>query len=207
MYVCQAEKDKLVKKNLKVEQGKATTQHILDVAQQLFSEEGYANVSTTEIVKAVGVTRGALYHHFNGKEALFRAVFEKVQSDIGQYILESIASIDDDWQRLIVGCRAFIEASSHTSLQQILQIDAPVVLGRQTWRELDDQYTTSLLREQLQDLIDKGIIQSIPVDAVSHLLAGAMNEAVLWISESDDRERAIGESMEMLILMLASLRR
>jgi hypothetical protein len=56
-------------------------------------------------------------------------------------------------------------------------------------------------------LIDKGIIQSIPVDAVSHLLAGAMNEAVLWISESDDRERAIGESMEMLILMLASLRR
>lgn len=196
----------MVKKNAKVEQGEATLKLLVDIARQLFSEAGYAGVSTTAIVEAAGVTRGALYHHFDGKEGLFRAVVEDIQAKIGSQILAAIEGQTDEWKNLVAGCEAFIRASIDPSIRRILLIDAPAVLGRDAWRRIDEEATTTLLSEQLYTLMAQGIIDPQPVEALAHLLAGAMNEAVLWISEADNPETALKQTLATLTRLLNGLR-
>jgi len=196
----------LSKKSAKVQQGEATTQQLIEIAREMFTQRGYASVSTTEIVKAAGVTRGALYHHFNGKEALFRAVLEHVQAGIGEQIMQAVVAESDDWQRLVKGCEAFLRASIEPSVLQIVMVDAPSVLGREVWRQIDEEATTRLLVEQLDDLVSKGIMRATSTRTLAHLLAGAMNEAVLFISEAADTEKALHDVMENLTVMLDAFR-
>jgi AcrR family transcriptional regulator len=54
-------------------------------------QQGYAHVWAEEIVAAAGVTRGALYHRFAGKQELFRAVFEKLEGEVTAEIAAAIA--------------------------------------------------------------------------------------------------------------------
>lgn len=193
-------------KNAKVAQGEATLRHLIQTARDMFSRDGYGNVSTTEIVKVAGVTRGALYHHFDSKDALFRAVLEDVQADIGAQIMQAADAEADDWQKLLKGCEAFFRASLDPAFQQVVMLDAPGVLGREVWREIDDEATTQLLLEQLDDLAAQGIIQVESTRILAHMLAGAMNEAVLFIAGEASQEEALGAVMRTLTMLLETLR-
>ena len=62
----------------------STKRALVDVAEELFTEHGYATTSLDAIVAGARVTKGALYHHFSGKQALFEAVFERVETDASQ---------------------------------------------------------------------------------------------------------------------------
>ena len=64
---------------------------LLDVARSLFVERGFHETSTPEIAMEAKVTRGALYHHFEDKLALFRAVVEREA--------DSVASVIEDKTR------------------------------------------------------------------------------------------------------------
>lgn len=124
------------------------------MARQEFSERGYAGASTEEIVRAAGVTRGALYHHFSGKPGLFLAVFEAAQQEINERIVRAAETTTDPWQNLVRGCRAFLEACIDPQLQQIVIIDAPAVLGWAVWRQVDAEYGLNSLRFSLTSLVE-----------------------------------------------------
>jgi len=193
-------------KNLKVEQGEQTTRELIEIARQIFSEKGYADTSTTEIVKQAGVTRGALYHHFDGKEGLFRAVFESIQEGIGLAIMTAVEQSDNEWEQLIHGCQTFIAECANPQIQRIVLIDAPSVLGRETWRQVDEATTTRLLAEQLQAMHEAGKIKVRSPQAMAHLLAGAMNEAVLWVVEAEDSEQALKDAQAEIEVLIEGLR-
>lgn len=190
----------------KAQQREATTARLIEVACEIFTRDGYANASTEEIVHLAGVTRGALYHHFGSKEGLFQAVLEHVQKQVGQRIDTVTADYQAGWDQIIVGSMAFLEASLDPQVQRIMLIDAPAVLGWSLWRELDSQNSMRSLREGLAELIEAGQIAKLPLDALTHLLSGAMNETALWIAQSDDPQTSLSEGKQALTHLLNALR-
>ena len=190
----------------KAQQREATSARLIEVACEVFTRDGYAHASTEEIVRLAGVTRGALYHHFMSKEGLFQAVLGFVQQQVGLRIEAVIGETEDVWEQLMTGSIAFLEASVDPQVQQIMLIDAPSVLGWSLWREMDAQYSMKSLREALSDLIAQGQLPQLPLHALTHLLSGAMNEAALWIAQSEDSENALAEATHALKYLLTSLR-
>lgn len=189
----------------KAQQREETTRALVSQARLLFAREGYAQVSLADIVSATGVTKGALYHHFSGKDDLLRAVLAQVHQEVADRIATA-APEADTWSKLLAGCHTFLEASTEPGIQQIMLIDAPSVLGWGIWRELDASTSRQHLEEILVQLMDEHIITRQPVTPLVHLLSGAMNEAALWIAHSDNRERALADTTTALITLLGSLR-
>jgi AcrR family transcriptional regulator len=190
----------------KAEQRAATTARLIEVAREQFTTHGYADAPTEDIVRIAGVTRGALYHHFGSKEGLFHAVLDAVQHDVGERVEAAAGQVEGTWEQLIAGCAAFLEASRDPQVQRIMLIDAPAVLGWAAWRELDAQYSMKSLGEALAALQAQGELAPLSLDALTHLLSGAMNEAALWIAQSD-QPAALDEAVAALRHLLAALRR
>jgi AcrR family transcriptional regulator len=195
------------KPTTKAAQREATTRRLLEIARVHFTKYGYAQTATEKIVEEAGVTRGALYHHFGSKEGLFKAVVEVVQQDVAAQIEKAVSKSKDPWEQLLVGCKTFLTASMDADIQQIMLLDAPAVLGFETWREIDSQNSMRLLQESIQELVKKKIIQTPSAEAFTHLLSGAMNEAALWVARSKNPKQTLVEATKTLEHLLEAVKR
>jgi AcrR family transcriptional regulator len=193
-------------KNRKAEQSEQTRRQLLDTARRLFTERGFAGAGTEEVVRQADVTRGALYYHFRDKRDLFQAVVEDLQQQILDRVQQAAASVTDPWEGLRVGLHAFLDACMDPAVQRIVLTDAPSVLGRATWREIDARYGFGLLRTSLQGLIDAGLMASQPVEPLAHMLLGALSEAGMVIAEAEDMATTRGEAGDALDRLLSGLR-
>ena len=197
------------KPTTKAGQSKATIAKLISVATKEFSRKGYAGASTERIVERAGVTRGALYHHFSSKSDLFLAVFREAQQEIGRRIERQAEAAPDLWGQLISGCRAFLEACSDPKIQQIVVIDAPAVLEWNTVRQVDAKMPgsgLSLLKECLAQLVQERVIKPLPNDALAHVLSGAMDEASVWIAQTENPSQALKDAIGVIETLLHSLR-
>lgn len=175
-------------RTLKAEQSEATRAALIATARELFAERGYAAVGTEEIVRATGVTRGALYYHFAGKLELFQAVYEDVERQLVERIAESaISSAEDPLQALHAGAQAFLDACEDPAVRRIALVDAPSVLGWEQWREIGLRYGFGLVQGTVQAAMDAGLIDPQPVLPLAHLLLGAIDEGAMLIARADDR--------------------
>ena len=190
---------------LQAQRAQATRDALLGAGRELFAERGYAAVGTEEIVRRAQVTRGALYHHFEGKDELFRAVHEELEEKLVADIADQIGGIDDPWKLIVTGVRAFLDACTDPALMQISLIDAPAVLGWAQWREIDARYGLGLVSFGLQNAIDRGVLAPQPVRPLAHLLMGAMAEAGMVIANADDPAAARKEVEPPLIALLEGL--
>jgi len=193
-------------KNRKAEQSEATRNALIEAARGLFSERGYAGVSTEEIVQAAGVTRGALYHHFRDKQDLFTEVVERLEQQLLEQVATAALDEPDPWQQQIVAVGAFLDGCLDPAVQRVILIDAPSVLGLAGWREIEARYGLALVRHALQVMVDAGLIEDQPLEPLSHMLLGAMAEAGLLIAHAEDPEAARREVGESLVRLLAGLR-
>jgi AcrR family transcriptional regulator len=195
---------------LKAEQSLATRAALIAAARELFARDGYAAVATEEIVRAAGVTRGALYHHFAGKADLFSAVYEDVERRLVEQIAQSaMASATDPLQALLAGARAFLDACEDPAVRRIALVDAPSVLGWEQWRAIGMRYGLGLIEEAVRAAMDAGLIDEQPVSPLAHLLLGAMDEGAMLIARADDdgRTRAeVGASLERFLQALGPRR-
>ncbi|MGD9794596.1 MAG: TetR/AcrR family transcriptional regulator [Acidimicrobiia bacterium] len=163
----------------------ATRATLVAVARKLFVEKGYHDTGTEEIVRAAAVTRGALYHHFADKKALFLAVFEAIEEDLATNA--SVTSrAKSAFTRLEKGLVGFLEASLTPEVQRVLLIDGPAVLGWQEWRALEARYGLGAIRDLLTAAIAEGTMSKQPVDALAHLLLASVDEAALYIANAPD---------------------
>jgi AcrR family transcriptional regulator len=174
-------------RTLKAEQSEATRTALIATARELFAERGYAAVGTEEIVRATGVTRGALYHHFAGKRELFEAVYEDVERRLVERIAASaISSAGDPLRALHAGAQAFLDACEDPAVRRIALVDAPSVLGWEQWREIGLRYGFGLVQGTVQAAMDAGLIDPQPVLPLAHLLLGAIDEGAMLIARADD---------------------
>lgn len=188
------------------EQSELTAARILDVAIDAFGSRGFTAVGLEDVAAAAEVTRGAVYHHFQSKSGLFRAVHAETQRRVGQAVDEATTGIDDPWESLEVGCHAFLRASVQTDRRQIMLIDAPAVLGWDVWRAQDADNSGRLLLAVLSELDDAGLLDVASVPAANALLTGAMNEAALWIAASETPAQSTDDAWRTLRKIVRSLR-
>jgi AcrR family transcriptional regulator len=176
-------------------QGERTAQTraaLIEAARRLFGAEGFAEVGTERVASAAGMTRGALYHQFRDKTELFAAVLDQVEAEIAQRVTKAVANLDpsDTAALLLAGAGAWLDASSEPDLQRIVLLDGPSVLGWDQWREICLRHTVGLIAALLQDGIDRGSLPPQPVQALTHVLVGAVDEAALYIAQARDRAAA-----------------
>lgn len=188
----------------KAERSQATRAALIATARAQFAERGYAAVGTEEIVRAAGVTRGALYHHFDGKLELFAAVYEAVEEELVRAIAETAdVSAKSPLEVLRAGAQAFLDAcQSDPGVQRIALVDAPSVLGWERWREIGMRYGLGLVQGTVQAAIDAGQIPPQQAGPLAHLLLAAIDEGAMLIARAADGEQIraqVGSSIERIL--------
>jgi AcrR family transcriptional regulator len=191
-------------KRTQAERSEATRTALIEAARRLFAERGYGGVGTEEIVRAAGVTRGALYHHFDGKRELFAAVYEAVEVELAQRIAEGALSgaAADPLAALRAGSEMFLRACTEPEVQQIALLDGPSVLGWDRWREIAAAHGLGLIEGTLAAAIEAGAIARQPVRPLAHVLMGALDEAAMLVARAADPEAArveVGRTVELLL--------
>jgi AcrR family transcriptional regulator len=185
--------------NKQEQRSRATREKLLSAARALFAQRGYAAVGTEEIVRAAGVTRGALYHQFRDKEQLFEAVFEEVEAQTTQRIAEgALAAATDPLAALRAGSHAFLAVCAEPDVERIILLDAPAVLGWERWREIGFRHGLGLVVGVLQAGMDAGAIAPQPITPLAHLLLGALDEGALYVARAQDPATARSE-VELIV--------
>lgn len=190
-------------------QAESTRHALVDAARRLFVEKGYHHTGTEEIVAAAGVgTRGALYHHFTDKQALFEAVFHSVEVDLVTAAAQNLADpADGALNQLRQGLIGFLDASLTPHVQRVLLVDGPAVLGWTRWRELENLYGLGAVRAMLERAIEEGDLgPHLPVDVMAHLLLAVADEAALFIANAPDQHAARDRGVQALNALLDGLR-
>ena len=190
----------------KAQQSEATRGKLIRVGRDLFARRGYSDVSTEEIVRRAGVTRGALYHHFRDKRDLFAAVVEQVEQEVLERVAEAALTEEDAWEQQRVAIGAYLDVCLEPAVQRIVLTDAPSVLGLAAWREIEARYGLGLVSAGLETVMEAGYIERQPVEPLAHLVLGALTEGGLLIGRAEDRERTRREVGEGLDRILQGLR-
>ena len=187
-------------------EARATREALIEAALELFTERGYAAVGTEEIVARAKVTRGALYHHFEDKRDLFRAVFQRVEGGLMERIGARMKAASDPWELMLNGMRSFLDACEEPAVKQIALTDAPSVLGWQEWREIDNRHGLGLTRTALEGAVAAGVLRPIAVEPMAHLFVAALSEAAFVIAYADRPRKARAEVEQALLQLVEGLR-
>lgn len=193
--------------NKQEQRSRTTRTKLLTAAHALFAARGYAAVGTEEIVRAAGVTRGALYHQFRDKEELFEAVFEEVEAETTQRIaaLALAGNEDDPLGALRAGSRAFLQVCAEPEIERIVLLDAPAVLGWARWREIGFRHGLGVIAAVLQAGMESGAIAQQPLTPLAHLLLGALDEGALYIARAEDPAAARSEVEQVIDRLVGGL--
>ncbi len=163
-------------------------EQLIAAGRKLFAEKGFTATATPEIVAEAGVTRGALYHHFADKTALFAAVFEAetriVAAEIEAGSMDSATARD----ALLSGARAYFAAMRLPGRCRILLVDGPAALGPAEAQRIDALHAGRTLREGLAHAAGTGAIRSLPVGPLSTVLSAAFDRAALDIAGGAEEE-------------------
>jgi len=169
-----------------VERTEATRTALIEAARKLFVEKSYAETGTPEIVAAAGVTRGALYHHFADKQALFLAVVEQESARVAEAIEKASVGSFSPREQLVAGGTAFLDAMAKDGRTRLLLLDGPAILGRAVMDEIDGRHGNRTLREGLVGAMRAGAIRKLPVEPLTALLAAAFDRTALSIEAGGD---------------------
>jgi AcrR family transcriptional regulator len=186
-----------------LKRGERSRQQILSAAREMFSRVGFAAASTEEIARAAGVgTRGALYHHFEDKSALFAAVFEEVLIELmDRHVSPFIGLASTGFGRLKRTIDSYLDTGLNSDIRRIV-LDAPAVLGWERFRAIGSSYGLNTIRQLVVDGVCDGSIRAISPDALAHLLLVSCEEAALYVGNADDvaaARAAVGEALDALL--------
>ena len=191
----------------------ATKRALVDVAEQLFTEHGYSATSLDAIVAGADVTKGALYHHFSGKQAIFEAAFERIESRATASIGAATEGHRDPWEKARAGLRAFLDAVQEPGYRQVVISDGPSVLGHERFREQEERSTYAIVDEIVRSVLagDEWSLDDQMLDTFTRIFFGAMSAAGGSVAVSDDPaaaaarvDAAIGFIMDGLRQLLES---
>jgi AcrR family transcriptional regulator len=184
----------------------ATRGALLEAGRRLFAERGFESVGSEEICAAAGVTRGALYHHFDGKRGLFAAVFEAIEAELVASFDFSGLEGSDPLGVLLAAVDQFLDLSLDSEVQRIALLDGPAVLGWDDWYEVEKRHGLGLIEGALTAASEAGQLQPVPVPELALMLLGALIEAALQLARAGDQEVAKERTGEALRALLEGLR-
>jgi AcrR family transcriptional regulator len=189
----------------RIEQGQATRRDLVAIATRLFVADGYARTSIEAVLREAGISRGALYHHFSGKEALFEAVLEQVEADIATKVAAAARDAADPVEALRAGCHAWLRLARDPTVRRIVLVDALSVVGWEKWRALDEPYAFGLMKGALAAVATTGGIRTELIDVLAHMLLAALTEVALVIARAKDSRAAVRAGQAAVDAMLDGL--
>ncbi|MGH3735692.1 MAG: TetR/AcrR family transcriptional regulator [Micromonosporaceae bacterium] len=183
-----------------------TRRALIDSAMSLIAERGYASTSLDEVTARARVTKGALYHHFRGKRALFEAVFDAKELAVIADVAAVMREHSEPIEMVRSGLGVFLDSCLDPGYQRIVLQEGPSVLGYERWREREEQYTLGVVRGVVVSLIDTGEYPALPVETVTRMLFGALAAGASAIAGAVNKERVREEVESTVILILEGLR-
>ena len=184
----------------------ATIESILKAGRQLFGERGFTATTIDDIAEQARVAKGAVYHHFATKEAVFEAVFDSVSRDLVADIERATRSERDVLAAMVAGTQHYFAACAKGSTCQIILRDGPAVLGWERWREIDAEHFGGKFPRALAAAMDAGLIARQPIEPLSRLLLGAVTEAAVACAGRPDVLKAGSEYSRAFRSLLEALR-
>lgn len=175
----------------RIEKGRATRERLVEAGRAAFGDRGYDATSIAEVLEAAGVAKGALYHHFATKAALFDAVLDRVLQEVAETAVDRARAVPDPAASLKAGCGAWLETTLDPAIQRIALVDAHAVVGWARVRELDDRHTLSAMRRNLERIAEQRGGLGADVDLLAHMVLAAVNEAALFVVRADDPRAAL----------------
>jgi len=191
--------------NKNVARGEATRAQLIAIATRLFASRGYEDTSIEAVLQEAGVSRGSLYHHFAGKEALFEAVLDDVETRVGRQTIAAAVGADGPADALRAAFLAWIKLAGDPVVQRILLIDAPAVLGWERWRAMEERHALGAIRATLQAIADQGNLRPELVGTLAHMLLASVNEIALVVARSDDPAAAMKDGADAIDELLRRL--
>jgi AcrR family transcriptional regulator len=185
-----------------------TRSTILIAARTLFTQAGYHGTGTTEIAARAQVTRGAIYHHFADKEALFLAVFRLLAEELAERSSAAAAPLSGDlWPQITQAYHHYLLLmAANADYRRVLLIDGPVVLGWSRWRDLQSEYVAARTADALHLLMDAGLVRQQPALPLASIIQAALHDAALTMANSADEPGAGEAMMAAFLFMLQGLR-
>jgi AcrR family transcriptional regulator len=186
----------------------ATKKALVEVAARLFTQQGYAATSLDAIVAGARVTKGALYHHFTGKQALFEAVFEKVEGDAARRIKAALRDRRDPWDKALAGLRAFLTVVQDPTYQRVVIQEGPAILGYERFREQEERSSYAIVQDIVRDVLDAGALELDEgmLGTFSRIFFGALSAAGETVSSAEDPQAAVVQVETAITFILTGLR-
>lgn len=185
----------------------STKRALIDVAESLFADHGYASTSLDAIVSGARVTKGALYHHFSGKQALFEAVFERVEAESSKQIQKALRNEKDPWRKAALGLRSFLEVVRGSTYRRIVIQDGPAVLGYERYREQEERSTFANVVEIVRATLEAGAwdLDEEMLQTFARIFFGAMSAAGESVATAADPEAAAQRVESAVNFLLAGI--
>jgi AcrR family transcriptional regulator len=193
-------------KGLRARQAEETRHLLISVARELFTERGYAATSIEDIIQRAGVARGALYHHFSGKDALFRSVYDAVLADAVSGVMAAALAVQEPWAAVRAGLSAFLDACLEPSFRRVVVLDSVSVLHQEVWKGGIEHVELPMLRTILTPLVATNVLPGVAVEPLVHVALGGLYGAALFIARSPEPEAARGEVDVVLDTLIGGLR-
>ncbi len=194
-------------KPLRTRQAEATRGLLIDVAREHFTRNGYAATSIDDIIRQAGVARGALYHHFPGKEALFRAVYETVEGEVVARVMEAAVAKASPWESVRAGLSAFLDACLQPDFRRIVVLDSVSVLQSDVLEVGVDPHELPMLRTVLTPLLGTTSFGGIAIEGLTYVALGGLYGASLYIARAADPRVARAEVDVVLDTLISGLLR
>jgi AcrR family transcriptional regulator len=187
------------------ERSSETTERLVLGATEIFAKNGFARTSLDDITAATGLTKGALYHHFEDKTDLFRAVFERKEAELVDRIQKAARRHRDPWAGFQAGCLAFLEACLDPAIRRVVLMDGPAVLGWEAVREIESRTTLALIEQGIAQAVRSGQLAPRPVEPLANFLLGALSECAKGIARSKTPAATQREARAELTRILTAL--
>lgn len=193
-------------KRLRERQAEATRELLVGIARERFVEQGYAATAIDDIVQRAGIAKGALYHHFRGKDALFKAVYDVVLAETAEAVLAAALAEDDPWAAVRAGLSAFLDACLQPAFRRVVIIDSVAVLAANSWEGGMEGVELPMLRTVLTALVDSDALPGVALDPLAHVALGGLYGSALYIARAADPRAARAEADTVLDVVLRGVR-
>jgi AcrR family transcriptional regulator len=196
-------------KSRREQYSQATKAALIDAATRRFATDGFAGTSLEDIATDIQATRGAVYHHFATKTALFEAVFDALETDMIEQVAAASATITEPWPAALTALSTFLDHCCDPVYGRIVWQEAPIALGWRHWQECEAKYAYGLIESILRALADHGDIQPLPMEPMTHITFHILGSAGMALAEAPDADkpRTKAEYGQVIAQLISGVRR
>lgn len=187
------------------ERSRTTRARLVAAARRLFEDSGYAETSIDDLAGAAEVSKGALYHHFATKVALFDAVIVDIQDELAAHVDGSARKEGDAWDGFVAGWLSALDVAPEAGIQRLM-LDGPSVLGYERWQQIDDEHFMTPVADTLEHLHRRGVLDADPSPDLARVLLTISNALLTLIAQHDDPATARHRIVPIWARLLGALR-